>query len=98
MSAPTVADMRAWPPAVPLWPHAASALGLCRSSAYDLARRGELPVRVLRLGRLVKVSTAELLSALGIAPTHEESPSAWTASGALVAHQSHGQEENDRAL
>lgn len=66
MSSPTVAEMREWPPVIPLWPHAASALGLCRSSIYELARRDELTVRTLRLGRLLKVPTAELLAVLGV--------------------------------
>ena len=100
MTAPTVAEMRAWPPAVPLWPHAAGALGLCRSSIYELARRGELPVRILRLGRLLKVPTAELLAVLGITtdPSHDKAPSAATASGAHVDHLLHGREENVHAV
>lgn len=95
MTAPTVAEMRRWPPAVPLWPHAAQALGLCRSSIYDLARRDELPVRTLRLGRLLKVPTAELLAVLGLAPAaqHEEGPSASTASGPVLDHLPHSNPE-----
>lgn len=101
MTAPTAAQMRAWPPAVPLWPHAAEALGLCRSSIYELARRNELPVRTLRLGRLLKVPTAELLAVLGITPdpSHDEAPAASTASGAHVDHLPHSNpEEAGRAV
>jgi predicted DNA-binding transcriptional regulator AlpA len=100
MTAPSVAEMRSWPPAVPLWPHAAEALGLCRSSVYELARRDELPVRTLRLGRLLKVPTADLLAVLGITPdpSHEEGPSASTASGPVLDHLPHSNlEEADRA-
>jgi predicted DNA-binding transcriptional regulator AlpA len=96
MTSPTVAEMREWPPVVPLWPHAASALGLCRSSIYELARRDQLPVRTLRLGRLLKVPTAELLAVLGV--PHDEAPSAATASGALVDQYSHDRQEHDRAI
>ena len=100
MTAPSAAEMRAWPPAVPLWPHTAGALGLCRSSVYELARRDELPVRTLRLGRLLKVPTAELLAVLGITsdPSHDEAPSAATASGAHVDYLPHSREENVHAV
>ena len=44
---------------------AALRLGIGRSLAYDLARRGELP-GVLRLGRRLVVSRAMLDQALGV--------------------------------
>lgn len=50
-------------------------LGLSRSSAYEAARRGELPT--LRFGRRLMVPTARLRVLLGIDPepaTDEESP------------------------
>lgn len=99
MTAPTIDDVRRWPPTVSLWPDAAGALGLSRTTTYDLVRRGEFPVRTLRLGRLLRVPTAELLAVLGIPldPTHEEAPSAATASGALVDQISHNRPEDDRA-
>lgn len=45
---------------------AARALGLSRSTAYELARRGEFPCRVLHVGSSYRVPTAELLHVLGI--------------------------------
>ncbi len=45
---------------------AARALGLSRSTAYELARRGEFPCRVLHVGSSYRVPTAELLRILGI--------------------------------
>lgn len=66
MTASTIDDLRQWPATVPLWPDAAGALGLSRTTVYELVRRGELPVRTLRLGRLLRVPTAELLAVLGI--------------------------------
>ncbi len=100
MTAPTIDELRQWPATVPLWPDAAGALGLSRTAAYDLVRRGELPVRTLRLGRLLRVPTAELLTVLGIPldPAHEEAPSAATASGALVDFPAHDRRESDRAV
>lgn len=44
---------------------AGAAFGMGRSTAYDLHRRGEFPVEVLRLGRLLRVRTADLVRALG---------------------------------
>jgi hypothetical protein len=43
------------------------ALGLGRSKGYELAKRGEYPCRVLRLGNAYRVVTADLLSLLGLA-------------------------------
>jgi predicted DNA-binding transcriptional regulator AlpA len=45
---------------------AARALGLGRSTAYELARRDEFPCRVLRIGSSYRVPTADLLRVLGI--------------------------------
>ncbi|MGI5470252.1 hypothetical protein [Streptomyces sp. CA-132043] len=43
------------------------ALGLGRSKGYALARRGEYPCKVLRLGKAYRVVTADLLDLLGLA-------------------------------
>ncbi|MFD0169145.1 hypothetical protein ACFVJH_34145 [Streptomyces decoyicus] len=40
------------------------ALGYSRAKGYDLARRGEFPCRVLRIGRSTRVVTASLLRVL----------------------------------
>jgi excisionase family DNA binding protein len=54
---------------------AAAFLGLGRSSAYEAARRGELPT--LRFGRALRVPTAALRRLLGIDPEPEpDAPSA----------------------
>lgn len=45
-------------PTIPLWPDAAQALGIGRNSAYEAAKRGEIPV--IRCGRRVVVPTAAL--------------------------------------
>jgi predicted DNA-binding transcriptional regulator AlpA len=45
---------------------ASRALGLSRSTGYELARRGEFPCRVLHVGSSYRVPTAELLRLLGI--------------------------------
>lgn len=62
------AELMALPASVDLWPTAGRALGLGRSKTFELAARGEFPARVLRLGRLRKVPTADLLRALGEIP------------------------------
>ncbi|MFC8076245.1 hypothetical protein ACFUN8_12000 [Streptomyces sp. NPDC057307] len=43
------------------------ALGLGRSKGYELAKRGEYPCRVLRLGKAYRVVRADLLGLLGLA-------------------------------
>jgi len=52
----------------------AKALGISRQHAYELAARGALGVPVLRLGRTMRVPTAELRRVLGIG--HSEAQSA----------------------
>ncbi len=52
---------------------AAKALGIGRTTAYQLARAGELPVPVLRLGVRYRVPTAALLAVLGISSTEDSS-------------------------
>jgi hypothetical protein len=42
-------------------------LGLGRSKGYELAKRGEYPCKVLRLGNAYRVVTADLLDLLGLA-------------------------------
>lgn len=49
-------------------PTAARALGLGRSTGYELARRGEFPCRVLRVGSSYRVPTADLMRVLGVEP------------------------------
>lgn len=61
----TNADLLALPPALDI-PTAAEVLGVGRSSAYELVRRGEWPTPVLRLGRVIRVPKAPLLALLGI--------------------------------
>ncbi len=66
MNPMTEAELRALPPTVDL-PTAARALGFGRTLAYALARRGQFPCRVLRLGHRYAVPTAELFRVLGLA-------------------------------
>ena len=46
---------------------AGRALNMGRSKSYDLAQRGEFPVKVRRFGREYRVATSDLLILLGIA-------------------------------
>lgn len=65
------AELLALPAAVDV-ETAGRALNMKRSTAYALAKRGELPVRTLRIGRSYRVVTAELLDLLGIARSDVE--------------------------
>lgn len=62
----TAEQIAALPTVVPLWPTAASALGIGRTVAYELVRRGEFPVPVLRVGTQYRVPTAPLRELLGV--------------------------------
>jgi hypothetical protein len=62
---PTIDRLRSGPPTVDLIT-AATALGIGRTRAYDLARRGEFPVTVRRIGASYRVPVAALLEFLGI--------------------------------
>lgn len=55
-------------PAVVDVPTAARALGIGTTLAYELAKAGEFPCSVLRLGRLYRVPRAGLLEVLGVRP------------------------------
>ncbi|MDL4770743.1 helix-turn-helix transcriptional regulator [Actinomadura xylanilytica] len=53
---PTVVDIKT----------AASALGLSRTYAYELAKNNQFPCRIIRIGSTYRVPTADLLSLLGV--------------------------------
>lgn len=63
---PSAAEVRRWPVTVGVV-DAGRCWGLGRDQSYDLARLGEFPVPVLRLGARLVVTRAALLAALGIA-------------------------------
>ena len=69
----TIAQLRATP-TVDLMT-AAAALGLGRTKAYELARRGQFPCRVIRIGEVYRIPTPGLLELLGV-PAEEPRPSA----------------------
>ncbi|WP_131787837.1 helix-turn-helix domain-containing protein [Protofrankia symbiont of Coriaria ruscifolia] len=59
----TLDDIRQLPAVVDLMT-AARAFGLGRTLAYELARRGDFPCPVHRIGRLYRVHTSDLLRTL----------------------------------
>jgi predicted DNA-binding transcriptional regulator AlpA len=79
----TLAEVQALPAVVDLRT-AARILGLGRTLAYQLARRGEFPCRILRLGGAYRVPTAELLRVLGLSPD-TAAPTATAADAVSVA-------------
>jgi hypothetical protein len=62
LALPAVVDLRT----------AARALSIGRTRAFELARRGEFPVPVLRVGVTYRVPTASLLKLLGINPSVQQ--------------------------
>jgi hypothetical protein len=49
---------------LPIWPDVAEMFGLCRGSAYAAAQRGD--IKVVKIGRLVRVPTSWLRQKLDI--------------------------------
>jgi hypothetical protein len=68
----TRAELDRLPPVVDL-ATAGRALGIGRTKAYELARTGEFPCRVLRLGNSYRVPTAFLRGLLGLTKSEEAS-------------------------
>jgi hypothetical protein len=70
----SVADVQQLPAVVDLVT-AGRTLGLGRTKTYQLARTGQFPCRVIRVGKTYLVPTAELLTLLGLAPHGSRDPS-----------------------
>jgi hypothetical protein len=66
-------ELKALPAAVDIVT-AGRAFGMGRTKANELARSGEFPVPVLRLGASYRVRTADLLAFLGIEPGRPGAP------------------------
>lgn len=62
---PTLAEIRSWPAAVSVT-LAASAFGISRSHAYELAARGEFPARTITCGSRRVVVTADIVRQLSV--------------------------------
>lgn len=61
----TQAELEALPTSFDLM-EACRAYGIGRTLGYDLAKRGEFPCRVLKIGNRYRVTRADLLRSLGI--------------------------------
>ena len=61
-------QLAALPPVLDV-PAAARVLGIGRSLAYELVRRGEWPTPVLHIGKLIKIPTEPLVRLLGVVTT-----------------------------
>lgn len=59
-------SIEALPPTIDLLT-AAALLGIGRTAAYRLVRENRWPTPVIRAGRLIRVPTAPLLAAIGLA-------------------------------
>ncbi|TVT61982.1 DNA-binding protein [Amycolatopsis rhizosphaerae] len=60
---PTLAEIRAWPATVSV-PKAGTAWGMSRNQSYNMAKRGEFPATVNRIGNRYTVVTASIIRAL----------------------------------
>ncbi len=63
MNGPTLEEIRTWPATVdPAM--AGRAIGICRSNAYELVKRGEFPAKTIRVGGKTRVVTASIVAIL----------------------------------
>jgi predicted DNA-binding transcriptional regulator AlpA len=60
---PTLEEIRTWPATVSV-EQASLAYGFSRSLGYQLARQGEFPAKVIRVGTRLVVVTADIISQL----------------------------------
>jgi hypothetical protein len=63
---PTPDEIRRWPATVRAVPDASSAIGVGPDAAYKMIRAGEFPFPILRLGRSLRVTRANVMATLGI--------------------------------
>ncbi len=63
VDAPTLDDIRSWPATVDL-ATGGRPFGISRSYAYELAKRGEFPAKVIQVGGKARVVTASILAIL----------------------------------
>lgn len=82
-----IAELLALPVAVDL-ETANRALLLGRTKGFQLARKGEYPVPLMRVGKTYRVARAELLRALSITPGNSEAAGAVTPA-ASIEHLTH---------
>ncbi|MFG1953913.1 helix-turn-helix transcriptional regulator [Micromonospora sp. NPDC048830] len=75
---------------------AARIFGLSRSVAYDLAKRGQFPVPVLRFGSRYRVPVAAILHALHLPAADDLEPASPPPDGDLIPGRRHGWITPDR--
>ena len=63
----TITELRSLPATIDL-KTAARVLGLGRTKAYELAKQGQFPCRVICIGDIYRVPTSGLLELLGMTP------------------------------
>ncbi|MDI6518133.1 DNA-binding protein [Streptomyces coelicoflavus] len=80
-SEPTLDEIKNWPATISVT-RCALALGCGKSALYDQIKRGELPVRTIRVGRRTAVVTASLVRLL---ETGSPDPQPPAPASALVA-------------
>jgi helix-turn-helix protein len=85
----TEAELRQLPVTIDLVT-AARAFGIGRTTAYQLARAGEFPCRVIRVGRQYRVLTADLLTRLGRTATDIPGGGHLSTGGQPTPHQEEG--------
>ena len=68
---PTLDEIRQWGATCDI-PTAGSAFGFGRNKSYDLAKAGDFPVRILKIGASYRVVTSEIVALLEPKPVGDE--------------------------
>jgi predicted DNA-binding transcriptional regulator AlpA len=59
----TLDEVRAWPPTVDV-DEASRALGISKGHIYNSIKRGQFPIKIIRIGSRTKIVTASLITFL----------------------------------
>lgn len=71
----SVSEALALPVMFDIWPTVGQACGIGRTTTYQLAREGTLPIPVVRVGRQFRAKRTDLLAFLGLEDSDGAGPS-----------------------
>jgi len=77
-------------PALLTVPEAGQVLGIGRTVAYQLVRRGEWPTPIIRVGAQIRIPRAPLLDLVGVSTAAPVAPPTRQPSGTIRPQEEHG--------
>lgn len=88
-------ELRRLPPLLTV-PEAGRVLGIGRTLAYQLVRRGEWPTPVIRVGAQIRIPRAPLLELIGISTAPPTAPPSSNSRGRIRSRRHEGTAHNGR--